>query len=60
MKVKLNVHEGEKTFSITRELPNKEHLAAQIKFPKIVYRDRTVYTRKPKHKKSKGEQNDDL
>ena len=32
--------------------PNKVHLDAQIRFPHLVQRDRTKYTRKIKHKGS--------
>lgn len=32
------------------EVPNKAHLEAQIKFKSSVFRDRTKYTRKVKHK----------
>lgn len=31
-------------------VPNKAHLDAQIKFKSAVFRDRTKYTRKIKHK----------
>lgn len=31
-------------------VPNKAHLEAQIKFKSAVFRDRTKYTRKIKHK----------
>ena len=33
------------------EIPNKAHLEAQIRFPHLVHRDKTKYTRKVKHKK---------
>lgn len=55
MKIKVNVHAKDKTFSVTQEVPNKDHLAVQINTPHIVYKDRTKYTRKIKHKKNKGE-----
>jgi hypothetical protein len=32
------------------EMPNKDHLAAQIKYPTRVYKDKTKYTRKQKHR----------
>lgn len=32
------------------EMPNKEHLEMQIKYPARVHRDKTKYTRKQKHR----------
>jgi hypothetical protein len=32
------------------EMPSKDHLAAQIKYPTRVYKDKTKYTRKQKHR----------
>jgi len=55
MKIKINIHDRGKTFSVTKEIPNKEHLAAQIKYPHIIYKDKTKYTRKAKHRNKKGE-----
>ena len=32
------------------EIPNKEHLDAQIRYSMRVYKDKTKYTRKTKHR----------
>jgi hypothetical protein len=32
------------------EIPNKEHLDAQIRYPMRIYKDKTKYTRKIKHR----------
>ena len=32
------------------EIPNKEHLDAQIRYPMRVFQDKTKYTRKAKHR----------
>ena len=36
-------------------LPNKDHLQSQIKYKHIVFRDKTKYTRKKKHKNKTDE-----
>ncbi len=50
VKVQLKDFEGKKV-QIQKEIPSKDHLQAQIKYKKIIFRDRTKYTRKVKHKK---------
>ena len=35
---------------LEKEIPAKDHLEAQIKYKHIVFRDKTKYTRKKKHK----------
>ena len=45
----LRSHEREK------EIPAKDHLEAQIKYKHIVFRDKTKYTRKKKHKNKTDE-----
>ena len=32
------------------EIPNKAHLDAQIRYPMRIYKDKTKYTRKTKHR----------
>ena len=55
MKLKINLHDRGKTYSVTKEVPNKDHFAVQLKNPAVVYKDKTKYTRKAKHKDIKGE-----
>ena len=50
MKLKVTVSSSNKTISGTKDLPAKDHLEAQISYPKIVYKDKTIYNRKTKHK----------
>lgn len=59
MKLKINVHYKGKTYSSSKEIPNKDHLDAQIRYPHLIYRDKTTYTRKAKHKNKKTDQQDD-
>ena len=51
MRVKLKVKNFEgKKVKIEKEIPAKDHLEAQIKYKHTVFRDKTKYTRKRKHK----------
>lgn len=50
MKISIKVIGPDKTISGTKDLPAKDHLEAQISYPKIVYKDKTIYNRKIKHK----------
>lgn len=54
MKQKIRIVDNIKNKIIEKEvkIPNKAHLAAQIKYPARVHRDRTKYTRKQKHRNS--------
>lgn len=56
MKIKITVRSNGKAISGTKELPNKDHFEAQLKYPKLVYKDKTKYSRKAKYVKNKGEQ----
>ena len=51
MRVKLNIKgfDGKKV-KIEKEIPAKDHLEAQIKYKHTVFRDKTKYIRKKKHK----------
>lgn len=49
VKLKIKDFEGKKT-EIEKEIPSKDHLQSQIKYKHIVFRDKTKYTRKKKHK----------
>ena len=48
-KLKIKNFEGKKV-EIEKEIPAKDHLEAQIKYKHTVFRDKTKYTRKKKHK----------
>lgn len=52
MKRKIRVVDNVSNKVVEKEIviPNKEHLAAQIKYPAQVHRDKTKYSRKTKHK----------
>lgn len=50
MKLKVTVSSSNKTISGTKDLPAKDHLTAQLKYPKIIQKDKTIYNRKMKHK----------
>jgi len=56
MKIKINVHDRGKTYSVTKEIPNKDHLDTQLKFRSNVFKDKTKYNRKEKHKNKRGEE----
>lgn len=47
--IKVKDFKGKKT-EIQKEIPAKDHLEAQIKYRSAVFRDKTKYTRKKKHK----------
>ena len=51
-KIRIIDNVGKTTIEKEVEIPNKAHLAAQIKYPARVHRDKTKYTRKVKHRKS--------
>ena len=55
MKIKINVHDRGKTYSATKEISNKDHLETQLKFKSNVFKDKTKYDRKEKHKNKNGE-----
>lgn len=50
-KIKITDFDG-KTKIIEKELPSKDHLAAQIKYPARIQKSKKTYTRKIKHKKN--------
>ena len=51
MKVKVNITDfNGKRISGESEIPAKDHLEAQMKYKHTVFRDKTKYTRKKKHK----------
>ena len=57
MRVKLKVKNFEgKKVEIEKEIPAKDHLEAQIKYKHKVFRDKTKYTRKRKHKNNKTDE----
>jgi hypothetical protein len=58
MKLKVTVSSSNKTISGTKDLPAKDHLAAQLKYPKIIQKDKTIYSRKTKHKNKKEMDNE--
>ena len=41
---------SEKVVEKEVEIPNKAHLDAQIRYPMRIYKDKTKYTRKTKHR----------
>lgn len=45
-----NVSKNKKTIESEYEIRNYDHLLAQIKYPHRVFRDKTKYSRKEKHK----------
>lgn len=55
MKIRVRVVSNGKVVSGSAEVPNKAHFEAQLKFPKLVQKDKTKYTRKEKHKKDIAE-----
>lgn len=56
MRVKLKVKDFKgKTSEISKEIPAKDHLEAQIKYKHQVFKDKTKYTRKKKHKNKTDE-----
>lgn len=54
VKLKITDFKGKKD-EIEKETPSKDHLQAQIKYKHIVFRDKTKYTRKKKHKNKTDE-----
>ena len=56
MRVKLKIKDFDgKMLEIEKETRSKDHLKDQIKYKHIVFRDKTKYTRKKKHKNSTDE-----
>lgn len=51
MKIKFTVRYKGKEISAIKKIPNKDHLAVQLASRKIVFKDKTKYDRKQKHKK---------
>lgn len=49
VKLKIKNFEG-KLVQKEKEIPAKDHLEAQIKYKHKIFRDKTKYTRKSKHK----------
>lgn len=51
MRVKLKIKDFKgKITEIQKEIPAKDHLEAQMKYKHQIFRDKTKYTRKKKHK----------
>lgn len=50
LKVKIKDFDG-KTIIKEKELPNKDHLKAQQTYKHQIFKDKTKYTRKLKHRK---------
>lgn len=52
MKQKIRIVDNinHKVIESEKEIPNKMHLDAQIRYPARVFRDKTKYTRKTKHR----------
>lgn len=48
-RIKIKNFKG-KTVELEREVPAKDHLEAQMKYKHYIFRDKTKYTRKRKHK----------
>lgn len=55
VKLKIKNFEGKKV-EIEKEIPAKDHLEAQIKYKHTVFRDKTKYTRKRKHKNNQSDE----
>ena len=56
MRVKLKIKNFKGTkVEVEKEIPAKDHLEAQIKYKHTVFRDKTKYTRKKKHKNKTDE-----
>lgn len=52
MKIKLKIKNfNGKLQVLEKEVPAKDHLAAQQKFKAAVFRDKTKFSRHPKHRK---------
>ena len=49
-KIKIVDNISKKVVEKEVEIPNKEHLEMQIKYPARVHQDKTKYTRKTKHR----------
>ena len=55
-KIKITDKTTGKTLEKEVEIPNKDHFEVQLRTKAHVFRDRTKYTRKRKHKKPEGEE----
>ena len=56
MRVKVRIKDFKgKTVEIQKETRAQDHLAAQMKYKKQVFKDKTKYTRKKKHKNKTDE-----
>lgn len=54
MKRKIKVRDFEGVVkTLEKQVESKDHLASQIKYPKIVFKNKKKYTRKLKHKGGK-------
>ena len=49
-KIRIVDNINHKVIESEQEIPNKMHLDAQIRYPARVFRDKTKYTRKKKHR----------
>lgn len=49
-KIKIVDNINHKVITSEKEIPNKMHLDAQIRYPARVFKDKTKYTRKQKHR----------
>ncbi len=57
MKRKIKVRDFEGVVkTLEKEEQSKDHLASQIKYPKIVFKNKKKYTRKLKHKGGKTDE----
>lgn len=56
-KIKITDNISGKVIEKEVEIPAKDHLEAQIKFPHIIFRDKTKYNRKIKHKNKQDDEN---
>lgn len=54
LKIKVKDFEGKKT-QIEKEVSAPDHLQAQIKYKHQIFKDKTKYTRKSKHKNKTDE-----
>lgn len=58
MKINIKVVGPDKTIAGTQELRAEDHFIAQLKYPKIIQKDKTIYNRKIKHKNKKEMENE--
>jgi hypothetical protein len=55
LKIKIKNFEGD-LVQKEKEISSKDHLEAQIKYKHMVFRDKTKYTRKKKHKNHQSDE----